>query len=157
MAHRTFPGRHRSLCHAELTHHIFEFFLGHIDGSGCSQLARQFQTVFVDICDNYVAGTDMATNRGGHNAYGAGSGDQHIFTDEIKRQRCVYRIAKGVEDSGQIVADIIGDLEGVEGRDHQIFGEGAFAVNPNPHCVTAQMSTATTAITAVTTGDMTFA
>ncbi len=69
----------------------------------------------------------------------------------------MHRVAKWVEDRGQIVRDIVRDFEGVKHRDHQIFCETARAVYAHADGVAAQVCTTRAAVTAVAAGDMAFA
>lgn len=56
-----------------------------------------------------------------------------------------------------VVGDIVWDFEGVERRDHQIFGEAARTVNADADRVAAQMGTTATTVATVTASDMAFA
>src|ERR1019366_2062626 len=67
------------------------------------------------------------------------------------------RVAVGVEDRCQIVRDVVRNLEGVEGWNHQVLGEGALAVDADPKSVAAQMTAAGAAIAAKPAGNMAFA
>ena len=62
---------------------------------------------------------------GGHDADRAGTGDQHILADEIEGQRRVHGIAQWIEDGADLVVDFLGQMDGVEGRDLEIFRKGA--------------------------------
>ncbi len=69
----------------------------------------------------------------------------------------MHRIAERIKDSGQLVRDVVRQLEGVERGDHQIFGKGARTVDANANGVAAQMSAPGAAVAAVTAGDVPFA
>ena len=69
----------------------------------------------------------------------------------------MHRVAERVEDRRQVIRDIVGDFKGVKGRDHQILGKAARAVDAHADGVAAQVGTARAAVTAVAAGDMPFA
>ena len=142
--------------HAQLAHHVGQLLLGHVDRAGGAHLAGQLQPVFVDIGDHHVARTHMAADGGSHDADRTRPGDEHIFTHQIEGEGGVHRIAERVEDGGQLVRDVVRQLEGVECGDHQILGKGARAVDANTNGVAAEVSAASAAVTAVTAGDMPF-
>ena len=99
----------------------------------------------------------MAADGGSHDADGAGAGDEHVFTHQIEGEGGVHGVAERIEDGGQFIGDVVRQLEGVEGRDHQVFGEGARAVDADPYGVAAQVGATGAAVAAVAAGDVAFA
>jgi hypothetical protein len=128
-----------------------------VDGARGAHLHRQAEPVVVDVGDDHMARADMAGYCRGHDADGPGARDQHILAHQVERQRGVRGVAVGVEDGGQIVADARGDLEGVEGRDHQVLGKAAGAVDAHADGVAAQVAAPGAAVAAVAAGDVAFA
>src|SRR4029453_9596673 len=61
------------------------------------------------------------------------------------------------KDRRQIVGNIIRNLEGVKGRDHQILGEGTLAVDPDAYRVSTQVAPPGAKIAAEAAGDVSFA
>ena len=55
-----------------------------------------------------------------HDTDRAGAGDQHIFAQQIERQRRVNRITERIKDRANVVADIIGQRHNVKRRQAQI-------------------------------------
>ncbi|MNE80327.1 hypothetical protein D3C80_1768880 [compost metagenome] len=70
-----------------------------------------------------MAGANVLAHRRRHDADRPGTGNQHVFANQIKRQRGVNRIAERVEDRRQLIGNIVRDFEGVKRRDHQIFSK----------------------------------
>ena len=73
---------------------------------------------------------------------GPGAGDEHVLADQVERQGGVGGIAKWVENRRQIVGNVVGNLERVECRDHEVFGERAFAIDANANGIATQMAPA---------------
>ena len=69
----------------------------------------------------------------------------------------MYGVAERIEDGGQLIGDVVRQLEGVEGRDHWVFGEGTQAVHTDTNGVAAQVGATGTAVAAVAAGDVAFA
>ena len=72
-----------------------------------------------------MARADMAGDGGGHDADGAGAGDQHILAHQVEGERGVDGVAEGIEDRADLVVDRVGQGDDVEGGQAQVFGEGA--------------------------------
>jgi hypothetical protein len=53
----------------------------------------------------------------------AGACDQHVLADEIERERGVRGVAERIEQRRHVIADRRGQLERIEGRNHQILRE----------------------------------
>src|SRR5437870_3428948 len=66
------------------------------------------------------------------------------------------RVPERIEDRSEIVGDIVGDLERIECRNHQILGKCALAIHADADGVATQMTTTRAAVAAVTAGDMAF-
>ncbi len=143
--------------HAEIFHDIGELLLGHVDGTGGAHLAGQFQPVFVDVGDHHVTGANVTADGSSHDADGACAGDEHVFTHQVEGEGGVHGVAERIEDGGQLIGDVVRQLEGVEGRDHQVFGEGTRAVHTHTNGVAAQVGATGTAVAAVAAGDVAFA
>ena len=66
-------------------------------------------------------------------------------------------VAKGVHYGGHLIADTLIEFDDIIGRDHQIFGKRAIAVNAHAYGVFAHMQLTSAAVTAMSASDMTFA
>ena len=88
---------------------------------------------------------------------GPRAGDQHILAHQAEAECGMRRVSEGVEDRGHLVADPIGDLEGVDRGNRQILGKGAGAVDTDANGVAAQMPPPGAAIAAEAAGDVAFA
>src|SRR5690606_17512556 len=84
-------------------------------------------------------------------------GDQHILAHQVEAERGMRGVAEWVEDGGHLVADPVGDLEGVDRGDGEVFGEGAGAVDADADGVAAEMSAPGAAIAAEAAGDVALA
>src|SRR3546814_2479165 len=69
----------------------------------------------------------------------------------------MHGVAEWIENGRQLVGNIVGDLEGVESRDRQVFGKRARPVNADARCIAAQVPTARPATPAIAASDMPFA
>ena len=128
-----------------------------IDRARSAHAPRQRQPVVVDVGDDDVAGADVPGDRRRHDADRSGAGDQHVFADQVERQRRMRRVAERVENRRQVIGDVVGDLERVERGDHQVFGERALAVDADADGVAAQMAAPGAAVAAEAAGDVAFA
>src|SRR5690606_16299915 len=66
-------------------------------------------------------------------------------------------VAEGIEDGGELIGDVLGNLEGIEGGKYEVFGERARPIHPDPFRVSAQVSPARPAVSAEAASDMAFA
>ena len=146
-----------ALGHAELRHHVAELRLADVDRARRAHSPREVEPVVVDVGDHDVARADVPRDRRRHDADRPGAGDEHVLADQVERQRRVRRVAERVEDRRDLVGDVVRNLERVERRDHEIFGERAFAVDADADRVAAQMPAARAAVAAEAAGDMPFA
>ena len=129
----------------------------HVDGARRAHAARQLQAVVVDVGDHDVARADEARDRGRHDADRAGAGDQHVLADQVEGQRGVGGVAERIEDRGDVVADRVGQLEGVVGGDRQVLGERPGTIDADADRVAAQVPPAGAAVAAVAAGDVALA
>ncbi len=91
----------------------------------------------------------------GHHADGACSGDENVFTNEIKEEQCVQRF-QGVEDGGYIVSDGFIQFEYVDSGNAYVFGKAAGTVDAYTDGVATEVALACTTVTAVPAGNVTF-
>ena len=143
--------------HPQLGHHVIEVLFRHVHRASDAHFARQLETVLVNVSDHHVTRADVFRHRRRHHADRTGAGDQHVFPHQIEGERGVHGVAEWVEDGRQVIRDIVGNFKGVKGRDHQILGKAARAVDAHADGVAAQVGTARAAVTAVAAGDMPFA
>src|SRR5579863_3388936 len=64
--------------------------------------ACEIQSIIVNVGDHHVACTGVADHGGGHDADGAGTGNQDVFAQYIERERSMHGIAEGIEDGSRI-------------------------------------------------------
>lgn len=68
----------------------------------------------------------------------------------------MYGIIEGIKNGSQVVGDIVGNFEGVECWNYQIFGEVVWVVNVDVDCVVVQMGMIVMIVVIVIVGDMVF-
>ncbi len=66
----------------------------------------------------------------------------------------MHRVAERVEDGGDVVVDVVGDLVHVERRHRDVLGEAAVALHPDADRVAAQVPSSGTAVAARAAGDV---
>ena len=143
--------------HAELLLEVFEGGGAGIDGAGDPYLFCEGAAVLVGIGDDDVSGTGVAGDGCGHDADGAGTGDEDVFTEDGEGEGGVDGVAKGIEDGGDFERDAGGVLPDVgHGQDDEL-GEGAVAIDADAHGVGAEVAASGEAVAAAPTDDVTFA
>ncbi len=101
-------------------------------------------------------GSGVSSYRCGHDADGAGSGDEDIFTKDGEGQRSVDGVAEGIEDGCDLVRDAWAMLPDVRHRKDDVLGECAVAVYAYAEGVGAEMAPSREAVTAASADDMAF-
>src|SRR5262249_4372404 len=94
-----------SFGHLELLLHFGERCVGWIDGQGGLHFSREVEAEGIEIGDDDVARASVAHNRDGHDANGAGAGDQHIFAEYREREGGMDSVAEGTEDGSDLKVD----------------------------------------------------
>ena len=110
-------------------HDVVQVFLGDVhrpDAGG--DLLGQLQTEVIDVGQDDGARAGVTCDGGGHHADGASPGDQHVLAQQVELLRRVHSIAERIEDGTDLIGDVVGQFDDVEGRGHDEFGEGALAV-----------------------------
>jgi hypothetical protein len=69
----------------------------------------------------------------------------------------VISTSVGVEDRGNLVRDITGDLESITGRNRQILGKSSVAINSDADRVATKVAPTSAAVAAAITGDVALA
>ena len=90
-------------------------------------------------------------------ADGAGAGDEHVFADEVERQRRVRRVPERVEDGDDVVGNVVRHGNDVLRRQRKQLGERARTVHADALRVRAQVATPRAAVAAVAAHDVAFA
>ena len=96
----------------------------------------------------------MLADAGGDDPDRAGTGDQHVFADDVELQRAVRGVAVGVEEGGQLGWNLVGDRPQIRCRHRHVFGECAVAVDADAHCIRAQVRAPAAAVAAMPADDM---
>src|SRR5690606_9412924 len=115
--------------HVQLGHDVLHRGVGDVDHPGRTHVGGQLQAVVVDVGDHHVARADVLADAGGDDADRAGTGDQHVFADNVELQRAVRGVAVRVEEGGQLRRDLVRDRPQGGGRHDDVLGEGAVAVH----------------------------
>ncbi|MNX93993.1 hypothetical protein D3C86_1262080 [compost metagenome] len=125
---------------AQLVHDVAQVFLGGVDRAHAwRNLLRKFQAEVVDIGQNHGAGARVARDRSGHHADGTGASDQHVLAQQVELLRRVHGVAERVQDRADLIGDVVGQLDDVEGRGHHELGEGALTVHADAARVGVQV------------------
>ena len=132
----------------EFVDNVQQALVAHVDGPGRTHVGGQLQPIVVDVADHDVASSDVAGDAGGNHADRSGSGDQHVFADQIELQRAVCGVAEGVEEGRQFAGDGVRDWPEVGCRYDHVLGEGAVAVDADALGVRTQMLLAGAAVAA---------
>ena len=141
----------------QLLHHSGQVFLAGVDSSVNAHLASQLQAVLVQVGDDNTAGACVLADASGHNADGAGAGDQHVFAHQIPHQSGVGGIAESVKEGNHIFVQILVDGDDIGGGDTQVLCESTVAVDAHAKGVLTPLNVAVVAVAAVAAGDMALA
>src|SRR3546814_20973913 len=95
-----------------------------------------------------MARANMPGNRRCHRAYRPRTRDQHVFTNQIECQRSMRGIAIWIKNGGQFIGHIVGNFEGIESRNGEVFGKGARPIYAYTLCITAHMAASGPKVTA---------
>jgi hypothetical protein len=120
-------------------------------------LRASVETVFVEVGDDHVACAGVADDGDGHEADGAGAGDEHVFAEDRERERGVDGVAEGIEDGG--------DSSSMPSwwRQMLVMGSAMYSakapgrLTPTPCVYGAEMAAAGEAVAAASAGDVAFA
>ena len=112
------------------------------------------KAVVADVGDHDVLGPGMADDRCGEDPDRACAGDQHILPDGRPLQRCVGGVAQRVEDGAQFRVDRRRLQPDVGRRQHDVVGERAVGVHPEPHGVDAHVTASGPAVAAASADDV---
>ena len=88
-------------------HDVAQVLAFDVDRARRAHASREREPIVVDVGDHDMARADVPRNRGGHDADRAGAGDQHVFADQVERQRGVRRVAERIEDRREVVRDVV--------------------------------------------------
>ena len=104
-----------------------------------------------------MAGAGVAGDGGGHDADGAGTGDEDVLTEDREGERSVDGVAEGVEDGGDLGGDAFCVVPDVRHRQHDEFGERSVSRDTDAAGVGAEMAAAGEAVAAASADDVAFA
>ena len=118
-----------SFRHPKLFLHFGERSLGRIDGQSRAHLARKIEPEWIHIGNYDMARAGVAHHGNSHDADGPGAGDQHVFSEHRKRERCVDSVAEGVKDCSNFLIDTGMVTPDVGHRQRNEFGKSARAID----------------------------
>ncbi len=126
-----------ALLHVEILHGLIQRLARDIHRARGPQLARQVESIVVYVRDDHIARADKACDRDGHDADRARAGDQHILAHHAEGEGGVSGVTERIENRGDVIANGVGQLEGVVGRNRKILGERARTIHSDTNRVTA--------------------
>src|SRR5205085_11698534 len=83
--------------HPKFWHRIGQFFSADVEGKIDLHFAGEVETIRIDVGNNDVTRAGLFADRNSHATDRAGAGDEHIFADEIERERGVNGVAEWIE------------------------------------------------------------
>jgi hypothetical protein len=99
----------------------------------------------------------MFRHGNGHNADRSSASDQNIFTEQVERQRRMDRVAKWIEDAGDIARDVCIVNPDVGHRQRQVIGKRPGPIHADTLRVLAQMTPPGETVPATATDNVPFA
>jgi hypothetical protein len=117
-------------------------------------LAGEIEPVLVHIGDDDVACAGVFHHGNGHDADGAGAGDQNVLAHAFKGQRGVHGVAEGIEDARHLLVHAVAMMPDVRHRHADVFGEGSGAVHADADGVFAKVAASGEAVAAATADDV---
>jgi hypothetical protein len=90
----------------------------------------------------------VADDGDGHDADGAGAGDEHVLTKYRKRERCVHGVAEGIEDGRHFLVDLGIVAPDVGHGQGDVLGKTARPVHAHALRLRAQVPSACKAVAA---------
>mmetsp|Transcript_12366 Transcript_12366/g.33933 ORF Transcript_12366/g.33933 Transcript_12366/m.33933 type:complete len:344 (+) Transcript_12366:432-1463(+) len=136
--------------HAKLVEgNVAEVLVQDVHGTGDAHLSSEVQAVVVDVRDHHVLGAHVLCQGCPHDTNGARACDQNVLTHEAEGQGRVRGVAERVQESGDLVRDLVRQGKRVVGRDAEVLCEGPLAVHAHPDSAPAQVPDAGAAVPAV--------
>lgn len=102
---RHFKRNVKAFFHAELFHGVGEFFGAHVESERCSHFARELETIWIDVSNDDMTRSSLFADRQSHATNRAGARNEHIFADEIERERSVHSITERIETGKNVKRD----------------------------------------------------
>jgi hypothetical protein len=94
---RHFEAHVEAFFHAEIFHGLVQGFARHVEAWRRPSWRRELEAVVVHVGDDHVARAAVTRNGHGHDADGAGAGDEHVLADHIEGERGVRGVAERIE------------------------------------------------------------
>ena len=129
----------------------------HVDGLGGAHLAREVQSVLVDVGDHDMPRAAITRDSHRHDADRSGAGDEYILAHDVEGERGVRCVAERDRESRRPRRRWRGELEHVAGGKRQILRERTRAIHADTQRVAAQVAPAGAAVAAMSAGDVAFA
>ena len=98
----------------------------------------------------------MSGNRSSHQSNRTGSGHQYIFAEHRERKRCMYRVPKRIENSGDLKRNMMIVTPYVRHGKRNVLGKCSRAVHADALGMSAQMSPACQTVAAAAADHVAF-
>ena len=140
----------------EFLHRSFDCLaFGAIDSKRCTHLLRYLKTQRVDIRHDDMLGTGVAAYTCSHRSDESCTCDEHIFAKQRESKGCMCGVAERIHDRREVIGNLRTQLDDVRLRNRDVLCKTTvFAHDTYGNRVLADMSHASTAVTAVSADDM---
>ena len=147
----------KAFLHRELVHRVGHFLSAHVQREIGSHFAREIEAIRVHVRDHDVPRACSFANRNCHATDGASAGDEHIFPDQIKRERSVNRVPQRIETGKHIERNRRIGVPAVVLRNRHKLRPRTGTIHAHALRVWAKMPAPGKAIPAMSTGDVSLA
>ena len=153
---RHFHAYVKAFFHAEVFLIVCDRRFGDVDGVFDAVGAGEFEAFGIDVGDHDVTRTGVFSDRGGHDADRAGTGDEHVFAKDFEGQGSVDGVAKWIEYRRNIEVDVFVVLPDVRVRHGHVFGKTAVGIDPVTQRVRTLVPTPGETVATTTADEMAF-
>src|ERR1700730_4064329 len=144
----------KTFLHPQRLHHFRETLAPNIAGDRRPQPFSEFQSVWINISDYYMARPSMFRDRDRHYSDRTRAGNQHIFTEYIKRERGVDRISQRIETGEHIESDLRIRRPGIGSRKRDVLSESARSIHADAAGLVAKMPPASQTVSTTATDEV---
>ena len=143
-----------TLAHAERFLRALHAFFRDVDGGVGAERTRECEALGADVGRDDEARADVPGDGDRHETDRAAAAHEYVFADERKRERRVYRIAERVEDRPELGRDLARVHPHVAGRQREVLGERAVAMQTETEGANAHLATAGATVAAGAADDV---